>query len=259
MPDDAIRTVTSWYDYAEALLPARIGSYLDYGCGRGEMLRRVSPRAVRACGVDVDPEVLRSIPGVETCVIREGDPLPFPNESFDVIKCLEVIEHVADERRTFRELARVLRPGGTLILTTPHKGWLTWMDPGNVKFALPRLHRFVHRCLGNRKYEAQFGDSRRQELGMISDISANQDHPWHRHYKCEEIGALVDDSLRMEHVETAYPGMRATWYVVIFWRALFRRNPKWMDVITRPLSRWKTVGGDQLVILFRKSDERNPA
>jgi hypothetical protein len=60
---------------------------------------------------------LPSMAGVETRVIREGESLPFASESFDVITCLEVIEH--------------------LILTTPHKGWLTWMDPGNVKLALP--------------------------------------------------------------------------------------------------------------------------
>jgi SAM-dependent methyltransferase len=245
--------VLSWADYAEMLLPARIESYLDYGCGRGDMLQRVLPRAARACGVDVDPEVLPSIPGVETRVIREGEPLPFPSESFDVITCLEVIEHVADEKQTFRELARVLRPGGVLILTTPHKGWLTWVDPGNVKFALPRLHRFAHRCLGNRKYEVQFGVARRENLGMISDISANQENPWHRHYRCEEIRALAGDSLQIEQVEITYPFMRAAWYVQIIWRAVFRRDPKWIDAVTSNLSRWKTNGGDQLVILFRKS------
>ena len=115
-----VNAVLSWHDYAEALLPARIDSYLDYGCGKGEMLNRVYRRAAHASGLDVDPEVLPSIPGVETRVVREGESLPFPNESFDVITCLEVIEHVADAKQTLRELARVLRPGGILILTTPY-------------------------------------------------------------------------------------------------------------------------------------------
>ncbi len=114
----------SWSDYAEALLPPQINAYLDYGCGRGNMLRRMSRRATRVCGVDVDPEALALIPGAETRVIREGEPLPFADGSFDAITCLEVIEHVADERQTFRELARVLRPGGILILTTPPRAGL---------------------------------------------------------------------------------------------------------------------------------------
>jgi len=251
-----MKSTLNWLDYAEGSLPEHVNAYLDYGCGRGGMLRRVAPRARRTCGVDVDPEVLPSIPGVETGVVREGEPLPFPSESFDVVTCLEVIEHVADEKKTLRELARVLRPGGTLILTTPHKGWLTWVDPGNVKFAFPRIHRFVHWILGNRQYGERFGAARREQLGMISDISANQERPWHRHYKYEEIRALADDSLETISWETKYPGMRLSWYILIVWRALFRRDPRWLDTLTAPLSRWRTTGGDQLVIVFRKSNSR---
>jgi SAM-dependent methyltransferase len=249
--------VLGWHDYAEALMPAQADSYLDYGCGKGEMLRRVTPRVRRAFGIDVDPEVLPSFPGVEVGAVREGEPLPFADESFDLITCLEVIEHVADERQTFGELARVLRPGGTLILTTPHKGWLTWVDPGNAKFVFPSLHALAHRLTGNRKYEAQFGANRREQLGMISDISANQEHPWHRHYKYEEIRRLAGDSLRTERVETIFPAMRAFWWVQIGWRALFRRDPEWVNKFMAPLSRWKSGGGDQLVIVFRKAAAGN--
>jgi SAM-dependent methyltransferase len=250
-PPDSLKAL-SWTEYAEELLPPCASSYLDYGCGAGNMLRRMSGRAERICGVDVDPVVLKTISGVETLQIVEGQPLPFPNESFDVITCLEVIEHVADERQTLRELARLLRPDGVLILTTPHKGWLTWMDPGNVKFILPGFHRFIHKCFGNEKYDTRFGEERRQELGMISDISANQKNPWHRHYHYEEIRALTDNSLQTDHVHTAYPGMRALWCFVIVWRAVFRAEPKWLEGVNRRLSHWKTKGGDQLVIRFRK-------
>lgn len=247
------RSVLSWYEYAEALLPAQIGVLLDYGCGGGEMLRRLRPRALRACGVDVDPEVLASISGVETYAIREGEPLPFAEDSFDVITCLEVIEHVADERQTLRELARVLRPGGLLVLTTPHKGWFTWVDSGNLKFALPRLHRLAHRIFGNNGYEDRFGIRRRQRLGLISDISAGQPNPWHRHYRFSEIRAFADSSLQAEQVQITFPGMRASWYVEILWRSIFRRDPQWLTRVTAPLSRWMTSGGDQMIILFRKS------
>jgi hypothetical protein len=59
-------------------------------------------------------------------------------------------------------------------------------------------------------------------------------------------------------VETNYPGMRAVWCVGIVWRALFRRYPKWLNSVTGPLSRWKTIGGDQLVISFRKTAKTTP-
>jgi GrpB-like predicted nucleotidyltransferase (UPF0157 family) len=87
---------------------------------------------------------------------------------------------------------------------------------------------------------------------MISDISANQSNPWHRHYRYAEIRALADESLRTEHVETAYPAMRAFWYIDILWRGILHKEPQWTRVFTRRLSRWKTTGGDQLVIVFRK-------
>jgi hypothetical protein len=88
---------------------------------------------------------------------------------------------------------------------------------------------------------------------MISDISANQENPWHRHYRYAEIRALACESLRTEHVETIYPAMRAFWCVDILWRTIFGRDAGWARVFTRRLSRWKTSGGDQLVIVFRKA------
>jgi hypothetical protein len=47
--------------------------------------------------------------------------------------------------------------------------------------------------------------------------------------------------------------MRAIWCLQVVWRTLFHRDPGWTGFMTRPLSRWKTKGGDQLVIVFRKS------
>jgi SAM-dependent methyltransferase len=46
--------------------------------------------------------------------------LPFPDASFDLITCTEVIEHLEHYRSTLREMYRVLKPGGTLVLSTPN-------------------------------------------------------------------------------------------------------------------------------------------
>ena len=45
--------------------------------------------------------------------------LPFPEETFDVVTCLDVIEHTLDDRAALRELLRVTRPGGLAIVTVP--------------------------------------------------------------------------------------------------------------------------------------------
>jgi 2-polyprenyl-3-methyl-5-hydroxy-6-metoxy-1,4-benzoquinol methylase len=56
-------------------------------------------------------------------VVGDVAALPFADGSFDVVVCTEVIEHVAAPRRAVGELARVLAPGGTLVLTTPNRVW----------------------------------------------------------------------------------------------------------------------------------------
>jgi len=48
-----------------------------------------------------------------------AEALPFPNAAFDLVMAMDIIEHVEDDEPVFRELARVLRPGGTLVLSTP--------------------------------------------------------------------------------------------------------------------------------------------
>jgi len=49
--------------------------------------------------------------------------LPFPDGEFDAVVCFETVEHVAEPARLVRELGRVTRPGGTLVLTTPNVLW----------------------------------------------------------------------------------------------------------------------------------------
>ena len=50
----------------------------------------------------------------------DRDPLPYADAAFDIVTCSEVIEHLENFRALLREAHRVLRPGGTLVLTTPN-------------------------------------------------------------------------------------------------------------------------------------------
>ena len=52
------------------------------------------------------------------------DPLPFDGGAFDLAVALDVLEHVADDEAALRELARVVAPGGRLLVTVPQYGWL---------------------------------------------------------------------------------------------------------------------------------------
>ncbi|MDX6507600.1 MAG: hypothetical protein QOG06_2244 [Gaiellaceae bacterium] len=97
---------------------------LDAGCGVGYGSAYLADTANQVVGVDKSAEALAyalskyARPGVR---FVEGDllALPFPDSSFDVVCAFEAIEHLDDQRTFLVEVARVLRPEGTLLVSTP--------------------------------------------------------------------------------------------------------------------------------------------
>jgi 2-polyprenyl-3-methyl-5-hydroxy-6-metoxy-1,4-benzoquinol methylase len=102
---------------------------LDLGCGAGEFSAALAAAGAQPIGVDVAAEALRRAaaraPGLDLRLWRAGEPLPLDDNAVDVVWAGEVIEHVADVAPWLSEVRRVLRPRGTLLLTTPHHGPLT--------------------------------------------------------------------------------------------------------------------------------------
>lgn len=100
---------------------------LDAGCGTGRVLAEI-PDTYERVGIDVNPEVLRLNPERPGIEFREASvmELPFEDDHFDVAYALDVVSdaRVDDERAALRELARVVRPGGTVILNLPAYEWL---------------------------------------------------------------------------------------------------------------------------------------
>ena len=76
------------------------------------------------CGITTDPGAIGidRIPGTAADAIVDVDrfPYPFRDERFDHVRAVHVIEHVADVIRTIEEFHRLLRPGGTVYIATPH-------------------------------------------------------------------------------------------------------------------------------------------
>jgi methionine biosynthesis protein MetW len=105
----------------EPLLPAGI-RLLDVGCGDGFVFRVARARFQRVFGCDVALAALRRAQraGMRTVCADLAGSLPYEDGAFDCITCLEVIEHVADPLHLLTELRRVLKSGGTLIITTPN-------------------------------------------------------------------------------------------------------------------------------------------
>ena len=104
-------------------------SFLDLGCGNGFLtaVAAAAGRKVVAVDLSVSGVTLarECYPGI---LFLEGDvcgdlPLKLQRESFDVVTCLEVIEHVYAPRALLANCRRALKPGGMLILSTPYHGY----------------------------------------------------------------------------------------------------------------------------------------
>src|SRR5438270_5309889 len=98
---------------------------LDAGCGPGLYAEELARRGASVTAVDASEEQLRiarerlpATTDVQRAVL--GEPLPFDDDTFDLIVCALVIHYVADRAAAFAEFRRVLRPGGRAVVSTQH-------------------------------------------------------------------------------------------------------------------------------------------
>jgi ubiquinone/menaquinone biosynthesis C-methylase UbiE len=101
----------------------RVDSALDLGCGDGRLTTELDAGSVTAADVSrvaLDRARARLEPAGARLVELDPDaPLPFGDAAFDLVLCAETLEHVRDVQLLLSEARRVLRPGGTLAITTP--------------------------------------------------------------------------------------------------------------------------------------------
>ena len=156
------RHVAGYAFAAEILGPGRV---LDLGCGTGHSFHLLSPR--ETVGVDVAPEALA---GQEReTVVADMRALPFEDGTFDSVIAAHSVEHVPDPERVLAEIARVLRPDGTAILTTPNR--LTFGRPDeiidpyhHVEFDRRELEALCAGHFGAVELRGVFGSERYMEL-----------------------------------------------------------------------------------------------
>src|SRR3954451_10557736 len=106
-------------EFVRSLAPA--DHVLDYGVGDGRVASLI--KTTRLTGVDVSQVALdraaKRLPDAQLVLLEPDEELPFGDNAFDVVTCIETIEHVRDVQLALSEIRRVLRPGGRLALTTP--------------------------------------------------------------------------------------------------------------------------------------------
>ncbi|OGS95714.1 MAG: hypothetical protein A3H31_08135 [Gallionellales bacterium RIFCSPLOWO2_02_FULL_57_47] len=95
--------------------------HLDIGAGHGELISLMRSKFdINSSACDYTDSLMR-LPDVSVKIADlSNENLPYPDESFDLVTCTEVIEHLEHYRSTLREIYRILKPGGTLVLTIPN-------------------------------------------------------------------------------------------------------------------------------------------
>jgi 2-polyprenyl-3-methyl-5-hydroxy-6-metoxy-1,4-benzoquinol methylase len=157
---------------------------LDAGCGNGYLISQLVDRGLECFGVDPSETGITlargSCPAANfACFDLTVDTGALILESFDIVTCIEVIEHVYAPRLLLSNLFRLLKPGGKLILTTPYHGYFKnlaivtsgrfdrhlnplW-DHGHIKF-------FSHRTLKSALSEAGFGQIEISGIGRMPGL-----------------------------------------------------------------------------------------
>jgi len=119
---------------------------LDAACGTGRHLAYLAARGRRVIGVDIVPEMIdKARAKTPDAEYRVGELTSLPLESAEVAGavCSLALEHVADLPAAYRELARVVAPGGTVITSTMHPvlrsifGWGAWFVDEQGKIDIP--------------------------------------------------------------------------------------------------------------------------
>lgn len=113
--------LNSAVNMVERLHPTSPAEHLDIGSGHGDLIQVLRSRFdVQSSACDYTDSLMKLADVSVSVANLNTEGLPFKDSAFDLVTCTEVIEHLEHYRYTLREMYRILRPGGALVLTTPN-------------------------------------------------------------------------------------------------------------------------------------------
>ena len=163
-------------------IPPGARSLLDAGCAWGYATRFFAEKCPETSGLEVRDYVKIAQQRYPHIAFYQGglESTPFVDASFDVVVMGDVLEHVDDEIVALDEIARILRPGGTFIVTTPHRGLFSWLDPNNYGYSLMKTSPALYRLA----YRLKHGAAPSSAVGSVQ----------HRHYSIGDFRSMLDHS-----------------------------------------------------------------
>ncbi|MFH8093007.1 MAG: class I SAM-dependent methyltransferase [Candidatus Aenigmatarchaeota archaeon] len=119
---------------------------LDVGCGSGRFIRLLSSLVKEIHGIDISEEALKIAKNmkIKNASLKKGSALkiPYGNNFFDKVICIDVIEHIRDDEKVLKEIKRVLKKGGEGIIYFP-KGF----DPIHYhSYDIKKIAKLAKRC-----------------------------------------------------------------------------------------------------------------
>jgi len=172
--------------YAEVIVlrnfPKGCRRVLDFGCGDGHFTRKLFGKAEKIFGCDIDSKKIsinkKASKNIIYRAIKPDGKTHFPNEFFDCITLIGVLEHVKSEKSTIKELNRILSPGGVLFIYVHNKGLLGFLDTANIKFLFPSIHRLLWFIFfGGGSYKKEFVE--KGNFGMFGDFTKGKKRHTH--------------------------------------------------------------------------------
>lgn len=223
---------------------------LDMGAGAGRHAFEVYKRGAHITALDYSLTDLKDVSGLFAAMSEAGEVpkhasaatvngdgtlLPFPDATFDRIICSEVMEHIPDDAAAASELARVLKPGGTLAVTVP-----TWL-PEKICWALSEEYHAPFVEGGHVRIFSEATLRRRFRDAGLKPGEAHHAHALHSPYwwlKCA-VGPTNDHNPLVE-----------AYHKLLVWDIM--KAPKltrWSEKILNP------VLGKSLVLYARKPED----
>lgn len=144
------------------------GDVLEVGCGEGRGIDLVLPAAATYTAIDKIGPVVKSLkkkyPSGKFFTGNIPPLAPFADKSFDVVLCFQVIEHIDDDHSLLKEIHRVLKPGGVLLMTTPNRILSLSRNPWHVReYTASELSVLAHRFFPQVQMKGITGNARVME------------------------------------------------------------------------------------------------